>query len=334
MRDLIINNKLINTPILNILKQVKSELTNNKLKDIVDKHDSIRVTCPHHKMGLENHPSCGVYAGGTDNDIDTITYGSFHCFTCGFKGSLGKFIGECFDMDEKFGNEWLVERFGNHLVYEKTISLTNIKPIAFNETPILNESILDKFQSYHPYMTQRKLSKDVIEKFKIKYDPESQCIIFPVWDENNKLVMLTKRNVNKKHFYINKNIEKPIYLLNYNLKDKVKSVYVCESQINTLTLQSWGYNAIGLFGTGTQHQYNILKQSSINHFILCLDPDEAGEHGIKRFILNMNQHSIIDVIQIPKNKDVNDLTKEEFEKLEKIDDLTWLNTHKHIKVTV
>ena len=80
MSDLVINNKIIDAPMLDILRQLRKELTNGKLKDIIDKHDNIIVTCPHHKDGMENHPSCSVYCGEDAN----IEYGSVHCFTCGF----------------------------------------------------------------------------------------------------------------------------------------------------------------------------------------------------------------------------------------------------------
>ena len=42
--------------------------------------------------------------------------------------------------------------------------------------------------------------------------------------------------------------------------------------------------------------------------------DAAGDAGTLRFLKNV-QDIFIDVIEIPKGKDVNDLTKEEFNKL-------------------
>lgn len=314
--DLIIKNHIIKTPILNILKQVKSELNNGKLKDIKSKHKDIRINCPFHKNGLEKNPSCGVYSG--DGSLD-LPPGSFHCFTCGESGSLSKLIGECFDADTSFGEEWLINRFGSEISIAQIQSELNLKEIKQEiNTPIyLDESILDNFQSYHPYMKARRLLPEVIKKYKIKYDPNSRNLLFPVWDENNHLITITQRSVDTKFFYLDKNIEKPVYLLNY-FKDN-KEVYICESQINTLTLIGYGLASVALFGTGSSIQYNKLKKSHIKHYILALDPDEAGIKGTYRFINNMPKDVFIDVLELPKGKDINDLTKEEFESLIPID---------------
>ena len=164
-------------------------------------------------------------------------------------------------------------------------------------------------------MAQRKLTPDVLRKFKVGYNTETNSITFPVWDEHGNLVMITERSVNTKHFYIPPDVIKPIYLLNFIKKENITSVYVTESQINALTLWSWGYPAIALLGTGSTYQYNILKKSGIRSYILCFDGDEAGDHGKIRFINAFNNDVLISSKQIPRNKDVNDLTKEEFDSL-------------------
>ena len=319
MRNLIIDNHVIDSPIEDILKQLKKELTNGKLKHIEKKQDNFRVTCPTHKNGLESHPSCQIYCGD-DKDIE---YGTMHCFTCGESGPLWHFIGQCFDRSDEFGKEWLLERFGNTFV-EKELNLTSIDLNKNIKEDYLDESILNEFQSYHPYMTYRKLTKKVIEKFKIKYDPKCESIVFPVWDEYNKLYMLTKRSVKSKYFYIDENKEKPVYLYNIIKKNNIKEVTVCESQINCLTLWGYGIPSIALFGTGTSYQYDILNRSGIIHYYLALDGDFAGKKGIKRFIKNIRKDVFIDVIIMPKSKDVNDLTEEEFNKLEIISSDEWL----------
>lgn len=308
--NLIINNRVINTPLINILKQVKSEINTGKLDVFKEKHDNVIVTCPFHKDGHEKRPSCGIYQGESAD----IEYGWFKCFTCGETGPLTKFIGECFNSNTEFGKEWLLERFGNTLV-EKQLELL---PINFNvnKTQYLDEKILDTFQSYHPYMTQRKLTSDVIEKFKIKYDTDTKSIVFPVWDDKGKLLMLTRRSVVDKTFIIDKDKEKPVYLLNFIKQNNIKSVYVCESQINALTLMSWGYSAVALFGTGTKLQYEILSKSGIRCYNLCFDGDDAGDRGVYNFMKNLgDKGALINVIQLPRGRDVNDLTKEEFDKL-------------------
>ena len=313
MSDLRIGNKLITAPIIDIVKQLQKELTNGKLQAWVDKGDNIVVTCPSHKGGLERHPSCAIYCG----DSDEVEYGTVHCFTCGLSGPLWHFVAECFDQDDAFGKEWLSERFGNVFVQTSV----NIPPIVLNaekaDIKILRESALDNYQSYHPYMTQRKLTAEVIEKYKIKYDPQSGCIVFPVWDINDNLIFLTRRSVYTKQFIIDKDVDKPVYLLNFAVKEKVKNLFIAESQINALTLNGWGYPAVALFGTGTKEQIELLNKSGIRCFTLCFDGDEAGDKGIERFLKNIRKDVIVNVIKIPRGLDVNDMNKEDFTNLVK-----------------
>ena len=47
---------------------------------------------------------------------------------------------------------------------------------------------------------------------------------------------------------------------------------------------------------------------------LCFDGDAAGNKGTNNFIKNV-KNSFISVVKIPLGKDVNDLTKDEFDKL-------------------
>ena len=303
---LVINNREISESIENILKELKKETNKDIFRDIINKGDNIAVTCPIHKEGRERHPSCYIY-NKTDGDCE---YGTVHCFTCGYTASLSKMISDVLDISFEESNQWLVDNFGNTFItkidFDTDISLKQEKQ------KYMDESILDKYDYYHPYMWKRKLTKEVVDQFRVGYDKELQAITFPVWDINNHLITVTKRSVNTKRFYIDKDIEKPVYLLNFIKAYNITNVYVCESQINCLTCWSYGYPAVALIGTGSKYQYDVLNKSGIRVFNLLFDGDEAGRHGAERFIKNINKDIIVNDIRVPKNKDVNDLTKEEF----------------------
>lgn len=321
MSDLIIGEYIIDEPIINIVTQVRLELGYTKLNSIEQRGDHVMITCPVHSGGNERNPSFGIYCG----DDAKIQYGLCHCFTCGFSGPLWHFVGECFECDDEFGKQWLIDRYGK-LVYKESIELEPIEmPIrATKQVKTIDESSLDKFQKFHPYMSKRKLNSKVCEMFKVRYDPKSECIVFPVWDERDRLVMFTRRSVMNKRFIIDANKEKPVYLLNYIRKEKIKEVTLVESQINCLTLWGWGYPSCALFGTGTKHQYDVLNKSDVEHYYLALDGDSAGDSGILKFIKNIKKSVFVDIIQIPRGEDVNELTQEEFESLPIISREDWL----------
>jgi hypothetical protein len=310
---LVVNKKSIEAPIATILSTLKLETHNGKLKDIGrDENDNVPITCPIHKMGNESHPSCNVY---TRKDNPNVEYGKCHCFTCGWTASLPKLVSVCFGVDDvSYGEEWLESRFGS----DYSDSILCMPEIELKQHPtkkFLSEGILSDYNYYDDYMWKRGLTKEVVDKFKVGYDPKRKVITFPVWDDQGNLVMVTTRSTVTKQFYIEKDVDKPVYLLNFLKNDHITTAYVCESQINALTLWSYGYPAIALFGTGSRHQYDILNRSQIRNYILCFDGDDAGDKGIKRFLSNIRDDVLVSIKKIPRGKDVNDLSKEEFDNL-------------------
>lgn len=308
--ELIINNKVIDAPVYDILKQVHKETNGRYLNTIIDKGDNVFIQCPFHSDGKEKHPSCTVFARDDDKYTDK---GITHCFACGISVPLFTLVGHCFDQDDEFGKEWLVQRYSNIFI-EKQTYLPEIQIGKPKET-VLDESILDQFAYFHPYQFQRKLSQEIILKYKVGYDKETDSITFPVWDEHNRLKFITKRSVKTKQFFIPQGVKKPVYLLNFMLKENKDTIFVCESQINALYMNTLGYPAVALIGTGTRDQYEILNKSPIRHYILAFDGDEAGDKGIIRFLSNIRKDVFVDIMLLPRGKDCNDLTSEEIANL-------------------
>ena len=306
-------NKVITTPVEQIVKQLKSELTNGLLKDIEPRNgQNIKVTCPKHKSGREKHPSCYIFCDETDKVTEL---GQVHCFTCGYIATLAEFIAECleeYNDQQAFGEEWLKERcdtaFISEVEYLPPIELTKAKKIDKS----IDESILKKYEYYHNYMWYRKLSKEIVDLFEVGYDPEREMITFPVRDEKGKLQFITGRSVKSKFFSIPDKVEKPVYLLYYILQKNIKSVAVVESQINALVAWSYGFPAVALFGTGTLYQFELLKKSGITDFVLMFDGDEAGRKGAMRLKEHMPKDRFITDIVMPSGKDVADCSYSEF----------------------
>ena len=60
--ELIIRNRVITTPIPIILHTLRDEIDGRYLKFIGnEKGEDISITCPWHKDGQENRPSCHVF---------------------------------------------------------------------------------------------------------------------------------------------------------------------------------------------------------------------------------------------------------------------------------
>lgn len=311
----ILKNKLISdNDMPTILHKLREDSGYRYMKYIGNvKGNNVKITCPFHKNGEESRPSCFVF---TNEDDNNVIWGTVKCFTCGTSMSLHRLVSHCLNCSIEEGKQWLLDNFGNTFIEEyellDEISISKEKKIL----SFKDESELENYSYLHPYHFKRGLTEDIIKKFKIGYDFDTDCITMPVWDENDNLISIVRRSVSTKKYILEENKNKPVYLLNFIKKDYHGDlIYVCESQINALTLWSWGYKAIALLGTGSKSQYEILNRSGIRNYMLCLDGDTAGDKGTLRFLENINKDCIVSIKAIPRGKDVNDLSKEEFENL-------------------
>lgn len=309
--ELILKNRLISADMITILDRLKIQLRKPLFAQISQKSHNLMTCCPIHKGGQEQHPSCCIT---TDKD-SKYEYGFVHCFTCGYNASLPKMVADCFDESYDFGVKWLIDNFGDTIVE----SCSLLPPIVETKQRVakkyLPEETLKQYNYYHPYMWKRGLTKEIVDKFQIGYDKITNSIVFPIRDSNGGLVGVTKRKVDTKYFYIDEHMQKVVYLLDYILKNKITTVYICESQLDALRLHTWGYAGVALLGTGCEEQYDILNKSGITTYFLCFDGDYAGRLGIQKFKKNIKDTALINVVQLPNGKDICDLTKEEFEKL-------------------
>ena len=310
--DLVVNDKIIVTSIYEIILQMKRELNNSVFDKIIKSGNSLKVTCPNreHKGGHERHPSCYI---STSSDLK-VPPGTTHCFSCGFSMSLPKLVGYCFEEDEEFGKQWLLSRFNTSFISE----INYLPEISFERkidvyNTVLDEKELEKYSYYHTYMWERNISKEIIDRFEVGYDPKQNMLVFPVRDEKGILRFITGRSVQSHRFMIPEDVVKPVYLLFYVLKNNIDKVIVCEGQIDALVSWSYGFPAVALFGAGTtQHQIDLLNKSGIFNFVLMYDNDKSGRHGAETFKRNIRDDKLVTDIIMPKNKDIADCTKKEF----------------------
>ena len=304
-----VGNKIIDIPMLDIIKKLKEDLNKqgiDLIRDIKESGDNIQFTCPFHKEGKERKASSGVLV----RDKNGQKAGVFHCFTCGTSMSLPNLISFCFGRNDegKFGEKWLLQNFLYHENENgRNFSLDFSRGEKVEPKRVIED--LTKYRYYHPYMYKRKLTDSIIEKFDIGYDKETDSITFPVWDEKGNLCFVGRRSIKGKFYHYPSGVLKPVYALNFARNEK--EVYLVESVFNCLTLWTYGLKAVALLGTGTTYQEELLKNSSIRKFILAFDGDSAGWNATQKF-KKILRKKIVSYLILPKGRDVNDLSKEEF----------------------
>ena len=316
MRVLRIDNYIIEVPLFEVVTQLRMALTNGKLRDIKKPSggaDNIVVTCPHHDDGHESTPACNIYIG----EDGKLPYGFFNCFVCGERGSFLKFVAECFDSSEEYAKNWLIKTFEGELVEQfvfcdEPIQLT--KPKA--KSKFLNESILNEYQKWTPYLAQRKLSRDICELFKVRYDPKYRQVIFPTYDLKGNLVMMPKRSIDTKTFYLDKEVEKPVYCLDYIVKNNCRTAIITEGPFDCLTGWEYGYPTCATFGKISDYQIEQLNKSCLNIIYTCFDNDTWGRTFTETLKNKLDKRILIVEVQLPAGKkDLNELSKEELDKI-------------------
>lgn len=308
MRNVQVDNYILDAPVLDILYKLQLSTDNGKLKSIEPKGDCIWVTCPHHNNGLENKPAMTIYVG----EDNKIPYGYCHCFVCDFKGPFHKFVAEFFDKSESYAKNWLISNYGV-LAYQQKLQL---EPICLNRTKkkqYLDPSILDNYQHWTPYLATRKLSRDICEEFNVRYDAYHRQVIFPCYDIKGNLIMLPKRNIDTKVFYLDKNVDKPIYCLDYVVKNNYTTCIICEGPIDCLTCYTYGKPAIATLGAISDSQIEQLNKSPIKVLYTMFDNDAAGKRFTEILKSRIAKRILVKEIQLPAGKkDINELSYEEF----------------------
>ena len=293
-----------------IILELKSQLELNNIflfSQIKELPNDLMVSCPFHKDGQERKASCGIRKED----------GFLHCFTCGETATLEQLISRCFGYDDlgQYGLKWLKTNFLGDIIQDRKFTIDLDRQNHKLVESFVSENELNQYRYFHPYMFKRKLNEDIIEKFDIGYDEKTNCITFPVRDEAGNCLFVARRSVLSKFFNYPTTIQKPVYGL-YELKkygQNVEEVIICESMINALTCWVYGKYAVALNGTGTEYQYNQLKKLNCRKLVLGLDPDNAGRKGAIKLYKNLKDYKLITFLKgIPENKDINDLTKEEF----------------------
>ena len=321
-----IDNDYYNIELYQLLVQLRNDIyekTERALfKDIIKKSNGqVSVTCPIHKRGMENKPSCFISENGL-----------VHCFSCNYSGTIYSMISELLfnkrDGGIK-GKEYLLNNIKGSRVNDRKKQmekfLSKIKrrhePIIQKEKRVVSQEELDKYAYIHPYMYKRHMTDEIIEKFDIGFDnnyfymgKKIATITFPVKDLEGDVITIIRRAINFKRFFIEKFIEKPVYGIYEINKTKEQDIYITESIFNCLTLWTWGYQAVALIGLGNNKQIDILNKLENRLFYICMDGDDAGRNAALKIKQKLKNKFIYN-IDMYEGKDINDLSKGQFERL-------------------
>lgn len=316
---MILNKIPVAAEVTDIVEELRKQLAENgiNLLGVVrDTPDNLMVACPYHKGGQEKRPSAGIKKSD----------GTFHCFACDATHSLQEMVSFCLgnndDITGAKGWSWILQHFG-------TVSVETRKPLKLDferhhtSKPVqkaVSEEELDSYRVYHPYMWKRKLTPEIVERFDIGYDSHTRCITFPVREIHGTTLFVARRSVESKFFNYPAGAEKPVYgLYELSCLDKYPSeVIICESMLDALACWVYGKPAVALNGLGNDLQFRQLNEMPCRKFILATDSDQRGMEARGRIRKNLRGKLVSEYILPPGRKDMNDLSKEEFDNLKEV----------------
>lgn len=304
----------------------------------------MQIYCPFHSDGNERKPSCGVLLHEEYKNGRKYPQGWTHCFTCGYAETLPDMITDLLKLKSisQTGIDWLVQNIPGFvpdfesefeaLIPDTLMSTLNdkyavkyLQSLTQPKPEYVSETELASYRFTVPYMYERKLTDAIIEKFDVGYDANwvapgrtkpTPCITFPVRDKDGNTLFFCRRSIQGKFFNYPTGVTKPVYGL-YELPKGCKSVIICESCFNALTCWVYGRPAVALLGTGNSYQIQQLKELGVQEFILAFDPDEAGQRATAKLKRALKSVAIVwSFVGIPAGKDINNLSKEEFDALE------------------
>lgn len=298
------------------------------------------IYCPFHSGGEEKKPSCGVLLHDEYRNGQKYPEGMFHCFACGAHKTMVEAVGDILKSKNisTSGQDWLVKNIPGfeinpdfeYLVPENLMSsISNKFAIDYilrqtqPEQTFVSEEELSKYRYTVPYMYQRGLTDEIIEKFDVGVDmnwiPPGRkkavpCLTFPVRDIQGRTLFICRRSIEGKMFNLPENITKPLYGIDM-IPRGCKSIVICESIINTLTCWKWNYPSVAILGTGNSYQIQQLRELGASEYVICMDGDEAGKRATNKLKKALKSNAIIWTMHMIDGKDVNDIDKQTFDRL-------------------
>lgn len=184
--------------------------------------------------------------------------------------------------------------------------------------PKLNGSYLlkPKGKSTDYLTVDRKLTPEILGRFKVEADPHAGAIIFPCYSPTGDLINRSFRTLpkdgEKKKVWQDAGCA-PCLFGWQALDEKAyqdRTVMLCEGQIDCMTWHQWGVDCLSIpNGTGTSWiEYEWDNLEPFDNIYIAFDSDGAGQENANKVIERLGSHRCL-VVKIPY-KDANEALKE------------------------
>ena len=241
---------------------------------------------PSGMQAVFNCPFCGDREKKFAVSLDT---GAFQCLrknNCGLTGSfyqLQKWLG---DSPVRIDSD----NFYNKKQVKKNYKRPTVKPAGINDKT-------------WQFFKGRKITEKTLKDFKIA-NKDDNTIIFPYFKDGQLIGVKYRLNQEKK-FWKEKDTEPALY--NIDMIDNYETLYICEGEIDCLSLYEYGIKGVSLPSgvndlSWIEHQWEWVQQ--FKYIYLLLDQDNAGQEAAETIVNRLGKWRCYNVT-LPK-KDINE----------------------------
>lgn len=265
----------------------------------------------------DRNPSMSYFAKGKN----------VHCFSCG----------ESYDIFNLVGMDYSLISFLEQ--YNKVCEIFGIENSDETRVVSINSSKKEDFEDimkssvpYPEYLLRRGISKESCDKYNL-FEKDGR-VYFPIYFDN-VCCGWSGRAVSDdiKPKYKNSTGTLEVWNNHYLFENgENTNIYVTEGIIDAICIEQLGFKAVALCGsTNTQKLVSICEESEFStswNFILCGDPDAAGEKMNLELLEKLSEKGIASKIFYKNNgKDIADLYLEDKDNLKNllIDDDSYIN---------
>lgn len=174
---------------------------------------------------------------------------------------------------------------------ETFASMRKFKPKCKKETTIerkiLPDNYMDRFQKRKIELWEAEgILPEIIDKYDVRYDPDSDAIVFPIYDNMGDFVNVKGRRVSpdakelglSKYFHYFKAGQVDYLFGLYQKQSEILTsgeIILFEGEKSVMKMDGWGYENSVAIGTShlNEHQIKILLQLGVN-VVIALDKDK------------------------------------------------------------
>lgn len=303
-------------------------LNDNELEELKSRLPSyvLSVTTPDRKAGKNMYkcPLCGSGTHGANSDgaFGIFDHGKkWKCFACGKSGDIFNLIGLLEGVSD-FPAQ--IKRASEVTGFTVTDTEEEFKEVRKPKTRHFKTYIeaCKRTADKTDYFKKRGFSEDTVKRFNLGYDPKEQAIVIP-YDKDGAYYVI--RSVREKKFRMAGGPE-PIYNKNA-LYDASKPCFICESQLDAISIMEAGREACNAIATGGSTKVDkLIEQLKAKRptakLILSYDNDSHGEEATTKTAKELKALNIpfltaiytLDAYEGPK-KDANELLNTNREQL-------------------